>query len=220
MADNQIVEEFIPATADTHGDIQEDGQGNYHWTYRMNILTNPIIAITILKIFLAILLGLGLFLFLLSLGDGFASAASVFVRIIGYGFIVSLILLAAGLLLTTLILGGSYTVAFTMNQKGIEHKQLTPQYRRAKTAAHITAFLGTLAGKPSVAGAGLLAGQKQVSYSRFQNVKTIKTKRRFHTILISEALEHNQVYVSSAQYDFVLAYIIMHCPNVKHKPSV
>lgn len=217
MADKWIVEKTMPENFNAPESIHQDEHGNYHWTYRMNLLTNPMIAITIMKILLVILLVLGLFLFFLTLGDGFTAAAFLFMQIVGYGFIVSVILLIVGLLLTALILGGPYTVAFTMNEKGIEHKQLTPQYQRAKTAAHITALLGALAGKPSVAGAGLLAGQKQASYSRFQHVKTVKTRRRFHTILVSEALEHNQIYVSPAQYDFVLSYILAHCPNVKRK---
>ncbi len=197
--------------------VVRTAQDGYRWTYRLNLLTNPVVALTLAKVLGLSLLGVAAFLFLLTLGDGFAAAGRLFFQILGYGALLLLALSAVGLLLTTLILGGTYDVRFDMDEKGISHTQLPRQFKRARVAAHITALLGALAGRPSVAGAGLLAGQKQTSRSVFSRVRKIKALPSLHAILLSGGMEHNQVYAAAEQYAFVLDYIVSHCPGAKKK---
>ncbi len=197
--------------------VTQTARGDYRWTYRLNLLTNPVVALTLVKVLGLALLGVAAFLFLLTLGDGFAAAGTLFLQILGYGALLSLALTAVGLLLTSLILGGTYDVRFDMDEKGVSHTQLPRQFRRARAAAYATALLGALAGRPSVAGAGLLAGQKQMSRSVFSRVRKIRALPSLHAILLSGGMERNQVYAAPEQYAFVLDYIVSHCPRAKKK---
>ncbi|MDD3214331.1 MAG: hypothetical protein PHY64_11690 [Eubacteriales bacterium] len=194
-----------------------DDHGVYRWTYEMNLLKNPVVGLTVLKIFASILAGIALFLFFLTLGEGFAEAAGVFVRMIGYGLPVIIVLVLLALGITALLQGGSYRVQFTMDEHGITHRQDKAQFVRARKAAGWTALLGSLAGNPSATGAGILAGLKGASKSDFRKVKSIKPRRVFHTILLRGGMEFNQIYAAPEQYEFVLAYIRAHCPKAAGK---
>jgi hypothetical protein len=43
----------------------------------------------------------------------------------------------------------------------------------------------------------------------------VKPHRRWHTINVNEPFAKNQVYTTKEDFDFVLDYILQHCPKVK-----
>ena len=75
--------------------------------------------------------------------------------------------------------------------------------------------LGAKGRKWTAAGAGLLSAGGASLYSSLARVKRIKAYPRKHLIRVNGRFVHNQVYVNDADFDFVLNYIIEHCPDAK-----
>ena len=205
------------ATVDERSTLVADAQGNYSWTYEMSLFRNPVVAWTMIKILGVIVIGIATFLFLLTLGDGFQRAILLFLQFVGYGMLLMLVLLLPALAITSCVNGGCYTVQFRMNASGITHTQVQKQPKRARAMANATALFGAAAGNLTATGAGILAGLKHTSHSDFKKVRSIHPMRALHAIMVNERLERNQVYVAPDQFDFVLHYLITHCPNAKVK---
>ena len=111
------------------GNIVEDKDGTYRWVYEFNLLTNPTILFTIVKVFLGIiaaLVVLGVVLTIPDLVQGYADAEDV-LGVFRSGGIIALlfiVLTIVGYAIYALMNGGKYCVLFTMDDEGIPHKQL------------------------------------------------------------------------------------------------
>lgn len=188
--------------------------GVYRWTYRLNMWKNPAILITAWKVFF---LG-GMFPVLLVtilelFEQGFGDAVRVFVPMFFgmIGVVTALMLVAYPIV--ALMNGGVYQVVFELDDKGVRHIQLDKQFKKNQVMAMITVLAGVAAASPGVAGAGLLSGSKQSSYSDFKKVKKVIVKPKRHVIYVNESLEHNQVYVDKEDFEQVKAYIVQHCKD-------
>ncbi len=189
--------------------------GIYRWTYRMNMWKNPTIMITLWKVFFIggmfpVLLVTGLEIF----EQGFLDAVSVFIPMfLGMiGVVTAFVIIAYPIV--TVMNGGSYQVVFELNDKGVHHIQMKKQFKKNQVMAMITVLAGVATGSPQTAGAGLMAGSKESSYSEFKNVKKIVAKPSRHVIYVNESLDHNQVYVAKEDFEQVKAYIINHCKEL------
>jgi hypothetical protein len=111
-----------------------------------------------------------------------------------------------------LIMGGKYCVLFEMNEKGVLHKQMPKQAKKAELIGAITALAGVMSRNITTTAVGLNAAGRTEMYSTFASVKTVESLPKRNTIKVNETLNHNQVYVSAADYDFVLRYILDHVP--------
>ena len=188
--------------------IKKCDDGTYRWVYEFNMLKNPIIFLTVLKIFLLVLVGMWLVFGLFRIGnDGFVGAFVAQTKellipaVILFGLsIVSYIILAC-------IYGFKYCVLFEMNETGIRHIQMEKQYKKAQAIGWLTAMVGAAAGKPGVMGTGLLAAAKNEQATEFSKVKRVRALKVFHTIKLDGLLNHNQIYTDPEDYDFVLDYI-------------
>lgn len=181
----------------------------YYWPAEVDLFKNPYILFTLLKV-LCISVGF-VFVFnvLIDLGnqDFFFRG---FLRLLGI-----FALIAAGLCLLgtlsyviyALILGKKYCVYFCMDEKGITHTQMDRQMEIAELTSAIVTLAGTFAGKPGVAGAGVLAGARSSISTDFKKVKRLKSFPDKCTIKLDAPFSHNQVYTASEDYDFVLQYI-------------
>ena len=190
--------------------------GKYRWIYEMNMLTNPTVFLTVFKIFLYIILAgwliFGIFLYLIH-GDfeGFLDfSKGALIAIAGMAGLTFL-----GVLLLSALYGGKYVVLFEMDEKEIKHIQLPRQVEKAQAVAFITTLVGLTAGKPTVAGAGLLSAGKTSSTSVFANVRRVIPRPRLHLIKVNQLLNKNQVYVSPEDFDFVFDFIKSRCTNAK-----
>lgn len=85
--------------------------------------------------------------------------------------------------------------------------------------AMITVVAGAAAGNPTATGAGLLAGSKQSSYTKFAKVKQVVVHPKRQVIYLNESMQHNQVYAASEDFDAVRDYILSQTPkaNIKYK---
>ncbi len=195
--------------------------GKYRWTYEFDMLRNPTLLVTIWKV-MALSFGIVIaFMLLVTLFSGDfkywnAEDAFSFFR----GFLLLLVVLMAIAVVAYLIVakmyGWRYMVLFTMDEGGIEHRQMAKQFEKAEAIGWLTAAAGLAAGRIGMAGTGMLAATRSSSFSEFELVKTVKSVRHRHTIYVNQTLLHNQVYAEAPDFDFVRDYIIRHCTNAKH----
>lgn len=191
--------------------------GKLRWTYELNLYSNPVLFVLCIKIFFCILAALWVFINVICFGDSdywpdrFISIGKVFLIAIPCVFA----LVAISYLIYALIMGGKYCAVFEMDNNGINHIQMPKQYKKAQVIGFITTLTGALAGNLSATGAGLLSMGRQSMYSEFNSVRRIKAIRRADTIKVNGTLLHNQIYVPSEDFNFVLNYMISRCPKAK-----
>lgn len=196
--------------------IKKCDDGTYRWAYEFNMLKNPIILLTVLKIFLLVLVGIWIIFGLFRIGDdGFADAFVAQAKELLIPAAILFGLSIVGYIILARIYGWKYCVLFEMNETGIRHIQMEKQYKKAQALGWLTAMAGVAAGKPGVMGTGLLAATKNEQATEFSKVKRLRTFRAFHTIKLDSPLNHNQIYAEPEDYDFVLNYISKRIPKNK-----
>ncbi len=192
--------------------------GKYRWVYEFEMLKNPSLLFTIWKV-LGFSFGIVfLFVFLLLVFDGNMGDFSDFWSLLLQFLLITLIVMALAVP-AYLIIAGSYgwryTVLFTMDEEGIEHRQMKKQFDKARALGWITAAAGLASGNATVAGTGILAATRDTSTSIFANVRTVKSSPARHIIYVNQILNHNQIYAESPDFDFVRDFIIRHCVNAR-----
>ena len=196
--------------------IKKCDDGTYRWAYEFNMLKNPIILLTVLKIFLLVLVGMWIIFGLFRIGDdGFVGAFVAQTKELLIPAAILFGLSIVGYIILARIYGWKYCVLFEMNETGIRHIQMEKQYKKAQALSWLTAMAGVAAGKPGVMGTGLLAATKNEQATEFSKVKRLRTFRAFHTIKLDSPLNHNQIYAEPEDYDFVLNYISKRIPKNK-----
>jgi hypothetical protein len=190
--------------------------GKYRWKYELNMITNPVIMITVFKVFFFIIIGMALVfgtIFLIS--DGNWNGVIGMFKAMGIVLGIFAVLTFLGTALLSLVYGGKYVVLFEMDDKGIVHIQMPAQQQKARKLGILTFFVGLFAKRPTTMGAGLLSTTKNASASEFKKVRRVRSRRWLHTIKVNQLFERNQVYVPDDDYDFVYDFIKSHCPNLK-----
>lgn len=195
-------------------EIKKCEDGTYRWIYEFSMLKNPIILLTVLKIFALVLIGMWMFFGLFLVKDeGFvgafvyeAKALIIPVAILFALSIVSYLILAG-------IYGWKYIVLFEMNEEAIRHIHMNKQFKKAEAMGWLTALIGAASGHPGISGTGLLAATKQETVTEFSKVKKMKVLRGLHTIKLDGLLNHNQIYANGEDYDFVVEYIKERIPG-------
>lgn len=198
-------------------EVQLCTDGKYRWVYEMNMLTNPVIFLTVFKIFFYIVLGLWLVIGLF--GDLIHGDVRGFLQF-GKVMLIMLAIMAGltilGILVLSAIYGGKYVVLFEMDDKEISHIQLPRQFTKAQAVGMIAALAGFVTKSPATAGAGLLAASKSSSTSVYRNVRRVVARRSFHLIKVNQLFNKNQIYVPKEDFDFVYEYIKSRCPQAKY----
>lgn len=188
--------------------------GKYRWVYEFSMLKNPIILLTILKIFALVLIGMWLFFGLLSIKDeGLVGAYVYEAKALMLPAIILFALSIVAYLILAGIYGWKYIVLFEMNEEGIRHIHMAKQFKKAEAVGWLTALAGAVAQNPGASGTGLLAATKQETVSEFSKVKKMKILRGFHTVKLDALLSHNQIYAYDEDYDFVVEYIKTRIPD-------
>ncbi|MBW6473451.1 MAG: zinc ribbon domain-containing protein [Anaerolineaceae bacterium] len=189
--------------------------GVMRWVYEMNMWKNPTLIITIWKVLLLAALVPALLVFFLNLGDGIGSAFLAFFKVIAIvaGIVTVLMLLAYPLV--AIMNGGKYCVMFEMDDKSVKHIQMQKQFKKNLILAMIVSLAGMMSGNAQTAGAGLLAGSKQSTLSRFEKVKSITVNEKRHVIYLNENLTKNQIYADTVDFAFISKAIISRCKKAK-----
>ena len=189
--------------------------GKYRWTYPMNMLKNPSIYITVCKIFggIALVAFIAMYIGPATRGE-FADILSD-LKWWGVAVLVFLAISALAYIIVAAQYGWKYIVQFTMDENGILHEQIEAQKKHAKNIGGALAGAGVLTGSPGRVGQGMLVASHTSLSSDFSKVRSVKPKRRWNTIKVNEPFAKNQVYTTKEDFDFVLDYILSHCPKVK-----
>ena len=192
--------------------------GVYRWSYEFNMLKNPAILFTVWKV-LGISVGVVLaFDVLLGLFEGSYQSSEDW---LGLG---QLFLILTGIMLSLsviayLILGAmygwKYQVLFEMTDEYVRHIQMPKQFKKAQALGWIAAFVGAMAGKPTLAGVGLTSSARSTMTTELNNVAVLKIRRNRNTIHVNQKLDKNQVYAEDVDFDFVENYLKRHCRNAK-----
>lgn len=199
--------------------ILADKDGVYHWVYEFHLMKNPVIFFTIAKIFLGIIAVGIIFMLCIDIPDivrGYMDVEDIANFFKGV-FLFSLAFLAiafVGYVIYAAMQGWKYCVLFTMDEEGIEHKQLPVGYEKATVVSDLNVLLGLVAGNPTMAGIGLTSRRDSIR-SNFKYVRSIQGIPSLCTIKVNEVLDKNQVYVDQEDYDFVYDYIVRRCPNAR-----
>ena len=196
--------------------IKKGDDGIYRWVYEFDMLKNPIILLTVLKIFFLVLAGMWVVFGLFRIGnDGFIGAFAAQTKELLIPAVILFGLSIVAYIILACIYGWKYCVLFEMNETGIRHIQMEKQYKKAQAIGWLTAMAGAAAGKPGMAGTGLLAATKNEQATEFIKVKRMRSFRVFHTIKLDSLLNHNQIYAEPEDFDFVLEYISKRIPKNK-----
>lgn len=102
--------------------------------------------------------------------------------------------MAALLILTWLFImavySGKYEAEFVLEGKGILCRTGAKQARKNRVINTLTVILGLLTGKPTAAGAGMLAESRQKTFLRWNRITRVKYKSKRHTILLRGGWTH------------------------------
>ena len=188
--------------------------GKYRWVYEMNMLKNPTIFFTVLKVMMISVGIVWLFGLVIGLGNMSLDYFLFWTKLTGIMIGIFFVLTIIGVLITAAVLG-KYVVLFEMDEKGVTHIQMPRQVKKAEVIGLITALVGAMAKSPTTIGAGVLATAKTKSTSEFVNVRRVKARRRFNLIKVNQLLDKNQVYVADEDFDFVYNFIKSRCINAK-----
>ena len=188
--------------------------GKYRWVYEMNMLKNPTIFFTVLKVMMISIGIIWLFGLIIGLGDMSLDYFLFWTKLSGIMLGIFVVLTIIGVLITAAILG-KYVVLFEMDEKEVVHIQMPRQVKKAEVIGFITVLVGAMAKNPTTMGVGLLAASKSRSSSEFANVRRVKAYRKRNLIKVNQLFNKNQVYVADEDFDFVYNFIKSRCINAK-----
>ncbi len=191
--------------------------GKYRWIYEVPMLKNPTILLDVYKVLGISFAIVWLFNFLIVGCSGDISLDSLwnFTWVI---FLVTLFIFALGLIAYIILAwtyGWKYIVVFTMDDKEVIHQQIPRQVKKAKIIGALTVLAGAMAGKPGVAGTGILASSRTSSTSTLANVKHLVPRRSMNLIKVNQTLNKNRVFVADEDFDFVYDFLCQHCTRAK-----
>ena len=206
--------------AETTGSrVKQGDDGKYRWVYEMSLWKNPTVFILIWKIFFFIILGIFAFIVIFDIVDwGEFSSERFFesLKFCGYFVIGMTVVVGISYAIYAAVMGGKYVVEFTMDEKGVRHRQLESQAKKGKTIGKAAAAASFATGRLSAVGTGV-AAQRSEMYSAFSKTRKVKAYPGRNLIKVNEVLNHNQVYAQKEDFDFVKDYIISHCENLKKR---
>lgn len=179
--------------------------GKYRWRYDMSLFKNPTIFILVGKIFFFIMLGIFAFVTLIDAldGNGFIEAVKNNFKVFSIIFLVMFGIFIIAYLIYAAMMGGKYSVEFEMDEKGINHRQVEAQAKKARRLAKAAA----MSGRP---GLGVSASRTEM-YSDFSKIKKVKVYPRRHLIKVNGTFDHNQVYACADDFEFVRDFIAANC---------
>ncbi len=104
--------------------------------------------------------------------------------------------------------GGKYAAGYRIDHNGILNYTQTRQAKRNLWLNGITVILGLATGKPSAAGAGMLAQSRQTVFLKWRDIKKVKYLPEQQTIMLrGSVLESMAVFCDSENYEQVQTII-------------
>lgn len=190
--------------------------GKYRWIYELHLFKTPIIFMLVWKILFFIFLVIFAFVFIADFVSwGFtAERIKESLRFSGFFLLGMTVVTALGYSVYAALMGGKYCVMFEMDEKGINHKQIPAQAKKAKKIAGATALAGAASGRLTTVGAGINSARTEM-YSDFSRVRKVKAFPALNLIKVNGRLSRNQIYASKEDFEFVKKYIKERCMNIQ-----
>lgn len=190
--------------------------GKYRWIYELHLFKTPIIFMLVWKILFFIFLMIFAFIFIADFVSwGFtAERIKESLRFSGFFLIGMTVVTALGYSVYAALMGGKYCVMFEMDEKGINHKQIPAQAKKAKKIAGATVLAGAASGRLTTVGAGINSARTEM-YSDFSRVRKVKAFPALNLIKVNGRLSRNQIYASKEDFEFVKKYIKERCMNIQ-----
>lgn len=190
--------------------------GKYRWIYELHLFKTPIIFMLVWKILFFIFLMIFAFVFIADFVSwGFtAERIKESLRFSGFFLLGMTVVTALGYSVYAALMGGKYCVMFEMDEKGINHKQIPAQAKKAKKIAGVTALAGAASGRLTTVGAGINSARTEM-YSDFSRVRKVKAFPALNLIKVNGRLSRNQIYASKEDFEFVKKYIKERCMNIQ-----
>ena len=190
--------------------------GKYRWIYELHLFKTPIIFMLVWKILFFIFLMIFALVFIADFVSwGFtAERIKESLRFSGFFLLGMTVVTALGYSVYAALMGGKYCVMFEMDEKGINHKQIPAQAKKAKKIAGATALAGAASGRLTTGGAGINSARTEM-YSDFSRVRKVKAFPALNLIKVNGRLSRNQIYASKEDFEFVKKYIKERCMNIQ-----
>ena len=218
MNDTRSEHTQTPETTEGSERVRRCPDGVYRWYCELPMLKNPIILFTTWKVLGVSFGAVYLFVLISSAATDSLYGWTGFFDLT-WGFVLLTLAMALISVLAYLIVawcyGWKYVVLFEMDETCVRHIQVPRQFKRAQALAWLTMLGGAAAGRPSAAGAGLLAATRNSSTSEFKNVKRIVLRQKRGLIKLSQTLEHNQIYTAPEDFEFVREHIVSRCTKAR-----
>ena len=189
--------------------MRPNEDGVYRWRYSLNLYRNAVLLWLFYKVFSCVFAVC--VLFGLWLNDFKFSLEATKWALVGYAAMI--VLVTVSYYFYALIQGGRYTWDFEMDDKGVNATQVANEAKKTKAIGMAVAAMGVATGNLSQIGVGTVVASRDGMYSPFDSVGSVKSDRRHNTIKIRNGLNHNQVFASDEDFDFILEYVAAHCPK-------
>ena len=187
--------------------------GKYRWVYEMKLLKDFWVLGTILKIFGGII-GAGAVIFLIVELFGNHDYLGV-LKMVGIMSAILLGLSVIGYLVYAAIMGGTYCVVYTMDDKGILQEQQMKQARKSELLADILTLAGALTGNMTATGTGLSSARRTSMHSVFEGTKKVTGIWKKGLTKLDSLFSHDRIYCERDDFEFVWDYIRSRCIGAK-----
>ena len=146
---------------------------------------------------------------------GLASGKSVYV-LYGLGLIAALLFFTW--LFIMAVYRGRCEAEYVLDDKGALYRTQAKQAKKNRTVNTLTVVLGLLSGKPTVAGAGLLAQSRQEVFLKWNRVTKVKYKPKSHTILLRGGwIEQIALFCAAESYSQIEHEVMLRTTHLKAK---
>lgn len=154
---------------------------------------------------------------LVALIVGFASGQSVY-ALYGVGVIIGLLFITW--LFIKAVYRGNYEAEFELDGKGALCRTQAQQAKKNRIINVLTVILGLLSGKPTVAGAGMLASSRQQMFLQWSRVRKVKYNPRRLTILLQGGwAESIALFCTEDNYAQVERAVMLHTQSLNTERS-
>ncbi len=127
-------------------------------------------------------------------------------KIYAFGLIGALLMLTW--IFVMVVYRGEYQAEFILDAKGALCRTQKAQAKKNKIVNMLTVALGLLAGKPSAAGAGVLAASRQTVFLTWKNIKKVKYDNQLYVIqLCSSPLDQVVLFCQQENYQEVMQFV-------------
>lgn len=189
--------------------IKETGTNHYTWVYDMNLLKEPIVFVTVLKILILSIQVPVLLLLILALFEGNLQSD------IGKIFMVELVLLGIVFLLSVVgyyliympIHGVRYLILYEMDAYKIRFIESGKHQKRNQIFNYIGIAAGFMIGDMTVVGASLLANARRQMTTEYKDILKIIIYKRRYIKLISKDMTRNLICYEAGDQEFIVNFI-------------